>query len=188
MDLYNHPERYFEDAADYLAGDMGYRPMTNRIIIPFTANEVSLGNGRERVFNKRFSSARVNVEHAIGLMKIRFPIVNSLTFNCGTKKANKRAVRTMETVAILHNYLLDQQDIWKLSRSEHFVLSGALDDAHDRMINSEWNEHMENVPIPANDVDWQRQAGIQKRQWLMGELEQWRFTGRLARREFWWRP
>lgn len=47
MDLYNHPEHYFEDAADYLAGDMGYRSMINRIIIPFTVNEIFLGNDRE---------------------------------------------------------------------------------------------------------------------------------------------
>lgn len=89
------------------------------------------------MFNKRFSSARVNIEHAIDLMKIRFPIINSFIFNYGIKKANKRVIRTMKTIAILHNYLLDQQDIWKLSRSEHFVLSRTLDDAYDRMINSE---------------------------------------------------
>lgn len=153
MDIYNHPERYFEDTADYLAGDMGFRPMTNRIIVPFTASEVSQGNGYERDFNKRFSSARVNVEHAIGLMKIRFPIVKSLTFNCGTKKANKRAVRTMETVAILHNYLIDQQDVWEFSRTDEIEVMDALDHAYDRLLNSEWNEHVENVPIPANNVD-----------------------------------
>jgi hypothetical protein len=187
MDIFNHPERYFESTEGYLAGDLGYRPIINYVIIPFSSTEIRDGTGREHGFNKRFSSARVNVEHAIGLMKIRFPIVKSLTINCGTKKANKRAIRIIETIAILHNYLLDQQDVWELSRRDEFELMTAMNEAHDRLINSDWNEHMENVLIPVDNVEWQRHAGLEKRQWLMNELEQWRSTGSLARREFWWR-
>jgi len=75
MGIAQHPTRYFEWKEDYLLGDSAY-PLSNHLIHPFTQAVLKQPNtAAEHLFNVRLSSARVNVEHAIGLVKLRFAIL-----------------------------------------------------------------------------------------------------------------
>ena len=64
------PERYFEDQAGYIIGDSAY-PLSNWLIKPFAKEDAP----EKIAFNRLLSSARVNVEHTIGLLKVRFPLL-----------------------------------------------------------------------------------------------------------------
>lgn len=59
-----------------------------------------------RKFNKLISSVRARVEQAYGLLKGRFPSLKLL----GTPADMQDAYRTVEALAVIHNFCIDNQD------------------------------------------------------------------------------
>ena len=64
------PEYYFEDQASYIISERTY-PLSNWLIKPYPHPKGEDDDGDvKRIFNTLLSSARVNVEHGIGLLKV----------------------------------------------------------------------------------------------------------------------
>ena len=64
-DISNHPEKYFSNG-EYLIADCGYALGPNTIV-PYRSP-----GGNQLEFNRKFSSARIIVEHVMGLLKGRW--------------------------------------------------------------------------------------------------------------------
>jgi hypothetical protein len=141
-------------------------------------------DGTERVFNVLLSSARVNVEHAIGLLKLRFPLSRRLSFVLGTPEGNQRAIDAIRAMCIMHNYFLDLQDAWEPSPAEQTALVEGMDRAYEVMINSDWHTYMVNQG-GGHDARTLRVAGERKRDALRAYMAGW--EGRITRSPFWWR-
>jgi hypothetical protein len=100
-DFYGLPEgTFFEDPTGYIIGDSAYR-LTNRVMKPFSEPQLKRGDHAERdnrkFFNRIVSSARVNVEHAFGAMKCRFPALSRLHLLVGLGAKNKEIPERVES-------------------------------------------------------------------------------------------
>ena len=185
--LLNHPEWYFQDDSAYIIGDSAYR-LSNWVIRPFSRAVLATSeDGSERQFNALLSSARVNVEHTIGLVKLRFPLLRRLSFVLGEEDGNQRAINAVRAMCVLHNYLLDQQDQWELSGVEKQALVRDLDDAYQNIITSSWMDYMTGGDDMVQDRRGLKEAGERKRDYLKHQVLAWRGTGSHARHAFWWR-
>jgi DDE superfamily endonuclease len=139
-----------------------------------------------RNFNKYLSSGRVNVEHTIGLLKLRFPILRRIGMVIGTRQQNARAVKLMRAACCLHNFLLDRNDPWELDAEERATLHREMDHAYRRFDDSEWGRmHDDDEGIRmANEEGYQRNAGESKRRFLCDQLMA--FSGVGGREPRWW--
>lgn len=90
------------------------RLITTTHITPFRINSPALTR-RERVaFNRYFSSYRVRIEHAFGILKEKLPSLKSLSIRIKDTRNHKFACTWIRVCCILHNILLpyyDEEDI-----------------------------------------------------------------------------
>jgi DDE superfamily endonuclease len=178
------PERYFEDQAGYIIGDAAY-PLSNWLIKPYphvdaNENEDAADN---MAFNVLLSSARVNVEHAIGLLKMRFPLLRQISMMTGYAEDNERVVRMIRALCTLHNFYLGQDDALELTVEERQTLQVWTDNAFESIENSEWREAIGQEEAVNAEHQHVRHLGHLKRDNLREIVK----DVRKSRRPFWWR-
>jgi DDE superfamily endonuclease len=185
MSIAQHPTRYFEDDKDYILGDSAY-PLSNYLIRPFTQAVLKKsGTDAQRAFNVMLSSTRVNVEHAIGRLKLRFPILRNITMVVGTEQDNKRVVDLIRTLCTLHNFCLDQNDEWELDAADRRLLNEWMDAAFEDLQDSEWSDIARRGATERWATEESKHAGELKRKWLVEFLD--RRTPASVKKPFWWR-
>ena len=176
--LNQHPELHFEDQAGYIIGDSAY-PLDNWLIKPFARD-----NDLEKMeFNVLLSSARVNVEHAIGLLKIRFPLLQSIHMVTGSEENNEPVVLTIEALCVLHNFCLDQQDNLDLTAAEKASLRAWTEEAYNRAEQSDWMEAIQQQGAYNATPRRLQQLGELKRTYLMDVVRE----KPKLKKPFWWR-
>lgn len=112
--LYLHPERFFSPN-EYLLADSGYE--ASQHVVPAykrLRNQPRLPP-EEEAFNYALSRVRVRVEHTFGLMKERFKSLEGMRILLRTDVDQSRSRLWVICVAILHNFLLtnDDDDYWE---------------------------------------------------------------------------
>ena len=124
------------------------------------------------------------MEHTIGLLKVRFPLLQRISMVTGFAKDNERVIRMIEALCTLHNFYLDQQDGLDLTVEEQESLRGWTDDAYNRVEESNWREVIRNDGGAIN-ANWShlQQLGALKWDYLVDIVQK---TQRI-RRPFWWR-
>lgn len=183
--ILRHPNRYFLDKSAYLLADQGY-VISNWVIPPFRARALENSTeGNEAIFNTRLSSARVNVEHAIGLIKARFPQLRTLSMVVGREHENARVVNLITAACTLHNILLDFDDRWTLDREDREALDVQMDLAYEDIRTSRWFQFMTDNEGLIQVDKAQKLAGEYKREALMDYILTHRNEGRRVSR--WWR-
>jgi len=186
IDLWDNPDDYFLNDSHYILGDGAY-PLTNFLIKPFRRSEVSNDPEIRSNFNMQLSSARVNVEHAIGILKMRFPILQRLGVNVDGDDSHERAMKIIRAAACLHNFLLDLGDKFELEPHEREKLIRDMNAAFLRQEESEWREQREREGIQGMRPEGEeaaRRDGELKRELLIQQLQTW--DGRGGRRRQWW--
>eukprot|EP00644_Phytophthora_capsici_P018693 jgi/Phyca11/131810/e_gw1.116.7.1 len=94
-------DTYFDDD-QYLLGDSAYQ--SSRVMVPaFKTSQGGQLDIKETVFNKCLATIRIRVEHCIGMLKGRFPLLRRLRCAMRNKKQIKDAIELIRTCMILHN-------------------------------------------------------------------------------------
>jgi DDE superfamily endonuclease len=187
-DLCKHPEDYFQDAAGYIICDSAFR-INNFLQKPFIKRQLREDptGGDRKTFNVMLSSARVNVEHTFGLIKVRFPLARCMAVVLTDEAAShERAVRYLRVLSCLHNFLLDMQDDWEPTPHERQELNEQMDHAFATVEASDWRGYAEeNGGVENPNLDHQSRLGELKREYLMQQVREW--PGRCRRRPgVWW--
>ena len=103
----------FFKAGEYLLGDSGYTTTIRTV----SSYKKPLANLQENErFNRCLSSMRIRVEHCIGILKGRFPSLQSLRTQIKDVETHKRAVLWIKACVVLNNMLLSDsfyEDSWK---------------------------------------------------------------------------
>ena len=95
-DLNKHPERYF-NIGEYLLADGGYI-LNSRTLIPYKTP-----TGEQIEFNRKISSARIIVEHVMGLLKGRWCSLRSLRIQIHKREDTEKVNNWIVCCLILHN-------------------------------------------------------------------------------------
>ena len=99
--LFLESEKFFSDG-EYILGDSAFQ--STAIMVPIFRNE------RTCVIKQRFNhiikKPRVKSEHAIGMVKGRFPMLRSLRVKIDSKRTLVKAVQMVNCCYILHNLLI----------------------------------------------------------------------------------
>jgi hypothetical protein len=131
------------------------------------------------------SSARVNVEHAFGIMKSRFCILKQMAFVVGTDKDNTRVLSCLRAMCCLHNFLLDRNDIWEPTEDEWDALEHEMNVAYENLVGSSWYQFIQHHgKVSTLNSHRIKQAGKHKRDYLKDELMNW--NRRPTRKPGWW--
>lgn len=104
--LANNPEKYFS-SEDYLLADSAYTASTTIVPVYRKIGKLEVEKSK---FNVRHSSARVCVEHCIGILKSRFQSLKDLRMPVRDKKDVARINAWIKTCCILNNFLIDIND------------------------------------------------------------------------------
>lgn len=185
-ELLRNPEAFFEDDIAYVVGDSAYG-LINWVMRPYSKNSIRKNaDGTERYFNALLSSARVNVEHAFGRIKSRFPLMKELSFVLGKEPDNRRAAERLTAMCIIHNFMLDLDDIWMPTFAEQEDIDTLMDEAYEGIAGSSWMNLMQrNGQATALTQPNKKSAGVHKHAHLKEQLLNWK--GRPIRRPGWWR-
>lgn len=104
-DICKHPEKYFSNG-EYLLADCGYALSPNTIV-PFRSP-----GGNQLEFNRKFSSARIIVEHVMGLLKGRWSSLRGLRVQIQKKEDIERVNQWIVAILVLHNMVMKYKDNW----------------------------------------------------------------------------
>ena len=105
-DLSINPERYFS-TGEYMLADGGYT-LNSRTLIPY-----KLPTGDQVDFNSKLSSARILVEHVMGLLKGRWSSLRGLRVQIHKKEDTVKVNQWIVACLILHNMVLKFNDNWE---------------------------------------------------------------------------
>jgi hypothetical protein len=105
--LATHPEQFFSPG-EYLIGDSAYT-VTKRMIAPYKKPRATRDECKE--FNATLSSRRIAIEHVFGLLKARFPSITAVSTRIKDDKSHQAVVNWFEAACVLHNFLLDADDM-----------------------------------------------------------------------------
>jgi hypothetical protein len=111
--LSNHPEDYFSPG-QWVMGDSAFK-QTDYFVSPYKRSRgVGLLPRAKKRFNKHFSRMRVTIEHAFGMLKMRFQSLKSLRSQIDTEIDLHRSLNWIRSCVILHNFLGNQRvdDFW----------------------------------------------------------------------------
>lgn len=125
--LATDPSSYLTEP-QWMAADSAYKLRTT-VITPFRKNSKQLNATSRNSFNRYFSSFRVRVEHAFGIMKEKFPSCKELPIRIIDAKSHKFACTWIRVCCILHNMLLPLYNEEDLSHS--FESTNTSDDRYD---------------------------------------------------------
>jgi hypothetical protein len=99
-------EEYWGDS-EYLLGDSAFS--STRYVIPaFKCMPNQTLSRRQEFFNTKLASARIRVEHCIGVLKNRFPILRQMNIDIREEKDIRTVAKITLACAILHNMLLNE--------------------------------------------------------------------------------
>lgn len=175
-DLWHHLERYFHDGTAYILEDSAYS-LSNWLIKPFQRPELTEQQDlteQRAIFNRMLSSARVNVEHAFGRIKMRFPLARQMAVVLDeTGASHDRAVRFITVLCCLHNFLLNQGDEWEPEKDEQRYLVQQMDAAYRNYQTSTWRQLTNNREVNNRALRHQNDLGKYKRIYLMEHILQW---------------
>ena len=102
--LYREVHRHF-DSCQYLMGDSAFT--ASSVMVPaFKKPPGAQLTIYQNFFNKRLASVRIKSEHAIGLLKARFPRLKGLRSVIGSAKDMEKSVKLIVSCVCLHNYLV----------------------------------------------------------------------------------
>lgn len=105
-DLTKNPERYFTNG-EYLLADGGY-VLTPRTLIPY-----KMPTRDQLEFNRKISSARIIVEHVMGLLKGRWCSLRNLRIQIHKKEDVEKVNKWIVACLILHNMVTGFNDDWE---------------------------------------------------------------------------
>ena len=105
-DVFKSPERYFSNG-EYLLADGGY-VLNIRTLIPCRNPQES----EKLEFNRKISSARIIVEHVMGILKGRWGSLRGLRVKIKEKEDTKKANNWIICCLILHNIVTGFNDGW----------------------------------------------------------------------------
>ncbi len=96
-----------------MLGDSAYTP--SQYLVPSlkrAANEHL--EGEREYFNRTLAKVRMRVEHAIGILKGRFPVLKWIRVLLKSREDMVRILDIVHACAILHNYLINERvpDSW----------------------------------------------------------------------------
>lgn len=104
-DICKHPENYFSNG-EYLIADCGYT-LSQNLIVPYRNPQ-----GDQIEFNRKFSSARIIVEHVMGLLKGRWSSLRGLRVLIQKEQDIERVNKWIVAILILHNMVMKFKDNW----------------------------------------------------------------------------
>jgi hypothetical protein len=105
-DICKHPEKYMSNG-EYLLADAGYALSPN-VVVPYRSPA-----GEELEFNRKFSSARIIIEHVMGLLKGRWSSLRGLRVKIHKPEDVERANRWIVAILVLHNIVMKFKDNWE---------------------------------------------------------------------------
>ncbi len=105
-DLSLNPQRYFE-TGEYLLADGGY-VLNSRTLTPY-----KMPVGDQNQFNYKISSARIIVEHVMGLLKVRWSSLRGMRVLIHQERDTKKANDWIVACLILHNMVMSFKDNWE---------------------------------------------------------------------------
>jgi DDE superfamily endonuclease len=105
-------------------------------------------------FNVLLSSARVDVEHTIGLLKVRFPLLQCISMITGYAEDNERVIEMIEAPCTLHNFFLNQHDDLDLTPDEKGSLRVWTDRAYSEIEESVWGDNIRYDGDAINTNEW----------------------------------
>lgn len=150
-DLYSQPDDFFQ-GREYILGDAAY--MVTRTVIPRYKN----AQGYQARFNTLHGRARVVIEHAFGMLKLKFQSLQNLPVKINRRSDIGKASAWVIACMVLHNFLrlhLDNELV-----DEVVVREIALMDAGGVQL-----------PNPALAVGHDRQEGLDRRNRLLEWME-----------------
>jgi len=103
-----HAEQYFS-RMQYLLGDSAYECSDHMVAAYRNYDNTPLAR-EEELFNSAMASPRVLSEHTIGILKGRFPWLQSIRnkITADDPQSKYRILSTIGVCIILHNYLIDE--------------------------------------------------------------------------------
>ena len=110
-DLSLNPQRYFSPG-EYLLADGGY-VLNNRTLTPY-----KMPAGDQNQFNYKASSARIIVEHVMGLLKARWSSLRGIRVLIHKREDAKKVNDWIVACLILHNMVMTFNDNWEESLNE----------------------------------------------------------------------
>ncbi len=105
--LASQPERFFE-LLEYLLGDSAYSACFPFVVAPFKKPASDIP--RNRAFNYALARARIAIEHCIGILKARFPILMCLRGHIQSDDDIIKMCRLLVVCFILHNMCIETND------------------------------------------------------------------------------
>ncbi|KAI5122885.1 hypothetical protein M0805_003336 [Coniferiporia weirii] len=99
--------KHFKDD-EYILADRGY-PLTKSTILPFSISQLTdnpAEEHRRRRFNVSHSRLRKKIEHAVGMLKGRFPALRSMPSSGNINNV----YCAIEALMVVHNILIDFHD------------------------------------------------------------------------------
>ena len=101
-----HPESHFSEG-EYLLGDSAFT--ASEVMVPAYKKPAKSDMGAyEKFFNTKLAKARIKTEHAIGLVKARFPRLKKIRVKVKTTRCMEKIVKQVISCAVLHNMLVNQ--------------------------------------------------------------------------------
>ena len=106
--LFQNAEHYFSDH-EFLLGDSGYTASL-RMLTPYRNPQAQIEENAE--FNLIFSSARVVVEHVMGLLKSRWSFLRGIRTQFRETKDLEDINSQIVAAVVLHNIVMLRKDLW----------------------------------------------------------------------------
>lgn len=140
--LCRNPESYFDDG-QFLLGDAAYTN-SNYLISPYKAPASRKPENWR--FNRKLSAIRIDIEHALEMLKGRWKSLTGLRILIHDQASYKYAVQWITACLVLHNILLSFRDEW--------------DECEGWWSKDKMDEHVDDLDIMTRH---QRQSGIDKK-------------------------
>jgi len=107
------PHKYFHRPEEYLLADKIYH-LTRRCLTPYKETQASERRGGYKRFNWLHAHARVKIEHAFGVLKMRWRSLDAIPLRIRNEHEHSKALCWITAYIVLHNFLQSREDdsIW----------------------------------------------------------------------------
>lgn len=110
------PAAYF-DAGQYLLGDTAYSCCFPFILTPYKMPASTLP--RNKTFNWLLAQQRIIIEHTIGILKARFPVLDGIRDRIVDEDDIMKVCSKIVSCFILHNLCIDSSDSFEVPRDQY---------------------------------------------------------------------
>ncbi|ETN17230.1 hypothetical protein PPTG_21631 [Phytophthora nicotianae INRA-310] len=116
--LARNREQHF-NMNEYLLGDSAYQP-SNVMVSSYKTIRGGQLSTKEEGFNSQLAKIRIRVEHCIGMLKGRFPLLKALRCRLRNKKEKQDTIQLIQSAMILHNMAIGDPmpDDWVVRESD----------------------------------------------------------------------